>query len=164
MSAAPKFHSDGIRGANDLAAPADPILVRLFNYWESKRAGRLMPSRADINPTELRGLVNHVMLYDVVEPGSLFRIRLVGQAIVDFVGVNHTGKMTTETLPPDAAKRLVEILTSVVTNRSPRFRAGYAYWHVAKSFRKFEACFLPLSPDGQTVDKIIGGHTFDADG
>ncbi len=152
--------SDGIRDADDIASPVDPILGRLLSYWESKRGGRMMPSRADIDPVELRGLVNHVMLYDVVEPGRLYPIRLVGQAIVDFVGVNNAGKLPQDTLPPAAARRMIEILTNVVIRRAPRFRAGYAHWHRDKSFRKFEACFLPLSPDDRTVDKILSGVTF----
>lgn len=155
--------ADAIRDAGDIAAPADPILIHLLDYWRAKRAGRLMPSRADIDPVELRGLVQHVMLYDVVEPGRLYRIRLAGQAIVDFVGVNNTGKLVEETLPPAAAIRMIEILTSVVTNRAPRFRAGYAHWHERKSYRKFEACFLPLSADDHTVDKIFAGMTFATD-
>jgi hypothetical protein len=159
----PSLPADGIRDAYDIAAPVDPILIRLFNYWDGKRGGRQMPSRADIDPTELRSLVHNVMLYDVVEPGALYRIRLVGQAIVDFVGVNNTGKFSSDTMPPDAAKRMIEILTSVVTNHTPRFRAGHAYWHRDKSYRKFEACFLPLSSDGQTVDKILSGNTFATD-
>ena len=164
MSGASKFQSDGIRDANDIATPIDPIVVRIFAYWDGKRAGRPMPLRADIDPTELRGLVNNVMIYDVVEPGRLYRIRLVGQAIVDFVGVNNAGKWAHETLPPGAAERMVEILTSVVTKRAPRCRAGFAYWHLAKAYRRFEACFLPLSTDGETVDKILSGHMFSTDG
>jgi hypothetical protein len=152
---------DHIRGASDIPAPVDPILLRLYHYWDSKRRGRQMPSRADIDPAELRALVYHVMIYDVVEPGPLYRIRLVGQAIVDFVGANNTGKVVTDTMPPAAGRRMVEILNSVVTNRAPRFRAGYAHWHRDKSYRKFEACFLPLSPDDRTVNKILGGTTFD---
>jgi hypothetical protein len=160
MNSTPLFPADGVRHAADIAAPTDPILIGLLKYWESKRDGRRMPSRADMDPAELRSLVHHVILDDVVEPGSLYRIRLAGQAIVDFVGVNTTGKWATDTMPPEAAKRMIEILTSVVTNRSPRFRAGYAYWHRDKSYRKFEACFLPLSPDDRTVDKILAGNTF----
>jgi PAS domain len=163
LSGAAKFQSDGIREASDLAAPIDPIVARIFAYWDGKRAGRPMPSRADIDPTELRGLVNHVMIYDVVEPGRLYRIRLVGEAIVEFVGVTHAGKWAHEPLPPGAAERMVEILTSVVAGRAPRFRAGLAYWHVAKAYRHFEACFLPLSSDGETVDKILSGHFFATD-
>lgn len=156
----PAFPPDGFRDVEDIAAPRSPILVRLFDYWDAKRAGRPMPSRADIDPTELRVLVLNVMLYDVVEPGSLYRIRLVGQAIVDFVGANNTGKMAGDGMPPDAARSMVEILNSVVTRRAPRFRLGSAYWHRAKAHRRFEACFLPLSRDGETVDKILAGNVF----
>jgi hypothetical protein len=160
---APAVPGDGIREANDIAAPTDPILIRLYDYWQSKRRGRPMPSRADIDPIELRSLVYHVVLYDVVEPGRLYRIRLVGQAIVDFVGVNNTGKLAEDGMPPEAAKRMIEILNGVVTTRSPRFRAGQAYWHRDKSYRTYEACFLPLSSDEVTVDKILAGSTFATD-
>lgn len=156
----PSSSADGFREVKDSAAPQAPILVRLFEYWDGKRAGRLMPSRADIDPTELRALVLNVMLYDVVEPGRLYRIRLVGQAIVDFVGANNTGKMAGDGMPPGAARSMVEILNSVVTRRAPRFRVGSAYWHRAKAHRRFEACFLPLSSDGETVDKILAGNVF----
>ena len=160
MTVTPLFPPGGIRDAADIPAPVDPILVRLYEYWQSKRNGRQMPSRADIDPAELRRLVYNVMLYDVVEPGRLYRIRLVGQAIVDFVGANNAGQWATATMPPEAAARMTEILNSVVARRAPRFRTGHAYWHRDKSYRKFEACFLPLSPDGRTVDKIFAGNTF----
>jgi hypothetical protein len=155
--------SEGIRDASDIAAPTDPILLRIFDYWKEKCGDRDVPLRADIDPVELRNLVHHVMLYDVVELGRLYRIRLVGQAIVDFVGVNNTGKFAHDTVPPDAAERMNEILTTVVTRRAPRFRAGFAYWHTGKAYRRFEACFLPLSSDGQTVDKILAGNIFAID-
>jgi hypothetical protein len=159
----PRFPMGGSRGVKDIAAPKAPILVRLFDYWHAKRAGRLMPSRADIDPAELRGLVLNVMLYDVVEPGRLYRIRLVGQAIVDFVGANNTGKMAGDGMPPEAARRMIDILDSVVANRAPRCRQGSAYWHRDKAHRAFEGCFLPLSSDGDTVDKILAGNAFATD-
>src|SRR4029077_1407170 len=81
VNSTPLFPGDGIRHAAEIAAPTDPILIGLLKSWEAKRDGRRMPSRADIDPAELRSLVQHVMLYDVVEPGSLYRIRLEGQAI-----------------------------------------------------------------------------------
>ena len=160
MNTAPQVPADAIRQADDLATPRDPILARLFDYWQSKRGGRAMPSRADIDPAELRSLVHHVMLYDVGKPGEPFLVRLAGQAIVDFVGRNYTGLPVTAGMPPEAAERMVEILGSVVASRAPRFRTGYAYWHKDKSYRRFEACFLPLSPDGEAVNMIFAGITF----
>jgi hypothetical protein len=159
----PSDQSITIADAYDLTAPSDPILVRLLDYWQSKRGGRQMPSRADIDPVELRTLVHNVMLYDVDVPAGHFRVRLVGQAIVDFVGADYTGRLVTDGMSEPAAKSMVEILSSVVSNRSPRIRQGNAYWHAKKSYRRFEAFFAPLSPDDQTVNMIFAGHMFDRD-
>jgi hypothetical protein len=160
MSPPPDDPADLFRGAEDIVHPTDPLLLRLVQYWDAKRGTRLMPARAEIDPVELRGLVNHVVLYDVVEAGRLYRVRLVGEAIMEFSGINATGAWAGSNMPPAAAAKMLEILNSVVAGRAPRFRSGYAHWHFDKSYRKFEACFLPLSPDGVTVDKILAGVTF----
>jgi hypothetical protein len=150
--------------AHDIPAPQDPALVRILEYWESKRAGRTMPSRTDMDPpVELRALASNVILYDVLGPGQ-YRVRLVGQTIVEFTGYDATGKAAAAAMPPKAAKITIEILDHVVAHRAPRFRAGFAHWHRDKSYRKFEACFLPLSPDDRIVDIILAGVTFDTVG
>jgi hypothetical protein len=123
-----------------------------------------MPGRADMDPPiELRGLASNIILYDVLGAGQ-YRIRLVGQAIVEFTGYDSTGKPAALSMPPRAAEITIEILDSVVSQRAPRFRAGLAHWHRDKSYRKFEACFLPLSPDDDTVDIILTGIAFDTVG
>ena len=55
---------------------------------------------------------------------------------------------------------IIKILDAVATERAPKFRAGKAHWQPDKSYRDFEACFLPLSSDGETVDIILGGIKF----
>jgi hypothetical protein len=164
MESRPKTPEEAERGAHDLAAPLDPIIVRIHRYWSEKCTARRMPHRADIDPAELGRLVTNVMLYDVEEPGKLYRIRLVGGAIVDFYGVNTTGGLAGVCMPPASAAQMVEILTSVAVARAPRFRAGFAHWNRDKSFRRFEACFLPLSPDDDHVNKILAGIVFDTAG
>jgi len=161
MRPPPKQPDDAMRGAHDIAAPTDPIVVQIHRYWDEKRGTRRMPNRTDIDPAELGRLVVNVMLYEVLEPGKLYRIRLVGGAIVDFYGVNTTGELAGAAMPPAAAAQMIEILNSIVANRAPRFRAGFAHWHKDRSYRKFEACFLPLSPDDDRVDKILAGIAFD---
>ncbi|HEY1797506.1 MAG TPA: PAS domain-containing protein [Stellaceae bacterium] len=150
--------------ARDISGPQDPVLVRILEYWNAKRAGRSMPARADMDPPiELRGLATNIILYDVLGPGQ-FRVRLVGQAIVEFTGYDATGKPAAAAMPAKAAEITIEILDSVIARRAPRFRAGLAHWHRDKSYRKFEACFLPLSPDDSAVDIILAGVTFDTAG
>jgi len=40
----------------------------------------------------------------------------------------------------------------------PKFRGGRAHWQGDKSYSNFEACFLPLSANGETVDIVLCGH------
>jgi hypothetical protein len=120
-----------------------------------------MPSRADINPSEFRSVVADVMMWNVGRNGEPHTIRLVGDNIVRFVGRNNTGLPATIGMPDDIAAIMNAVLDRVVETRAPCFRTGKALWHVEKAYREFEACYLPLSHDGQSVDVIFGGVTFD---
>jgi|SRR5579864_2007132 len=150
-----------IDGARDIAAPSHAVVSEIFRYWDSKRGTRRMPSRAAIDPVELRRLVPNTILIDVVEPEERYRVRLVGGAITDFFGRNMAGAWEEQSMAPTLFAQMTAILTSVVVTRAPRFRAGRAQWHVDKSFRGFEACWLPLSPDDNRVNKILGGIAFE---
>lgn len=139
-------------------APRHPDLKTLLQYWESKRGGRLIPLRVDIKPSDIKPLLPDVMIWNAVEP---FTIRLVGDHIAAFVGVNNTGKSAIEGMTPDAAKSMIGVLNTVIAAKAPRFRAGKAFWVPEKAYRDFEACFLPLSDDGNNVDTILSGIKFD---
>lgn len=140
-------------------APRDPFLQALCQYWDSVRAGRVMPSRADIDPVKIPKLLPYIIMYNVVAGGG-YVIRLVGEEVCQFVGRNTTGLPAGAIMTPRSAELMIEILHSVATEKAPKFRAGKAHWHQDKSFREFEACFLPLSSDGETVDIILGGIRF----
>jgi hypothetical protein len=152
--------------ADDIAALSDPTVAAIFSYWDSRRGARRMPSRADIDPVELRALVNNIALYDVVEPepsgetGRLYRVRLVGSDIVAFDGRNTTGEWVGAGKPPELVAQITGMLTSIVVGRAPRFRTGIAYWRRDKSYRRFESCFLPLSPDDDAVNMILNAISF----
>jgi hypothetical protein len=141
--------------------PRHPDLQALYEYWNTARADRPMPRRADIDPGKIPKLLPHILMYGVV-PGGGYTIRLVGEEIVSFAGRNATGHPAGSALPPHAAEMLIEILDAVTTGRAPKFRAGKAHWQPDKSYRDFEACFLPLSADGEAVDVILCGIRFPA--
>ena len=152
--------SDPGPGARFIEAPRDPVLIALLAYWSRKRDGRLMPARRDIDPAEIKPLLPHVMLYNA-DAASDYSIRLVGQAIVEFIGHNFTGSAATAGMDERAATNMRQILGMVAETGRPVFRAGKTYWWLDRSYRDFEACFLPLSPDGRTVNIILAGVIFD---
>jgi hypothetical protein len=147
-----------------IEAPRHPDLRSLLDYWTAKRGSRTAPSRADIRPSEIKLLLPDVMIWNVGRGPVPHTMRLVGENIVRFVGANNTGKPATAGMPDEAAATMTAVLDEVVETRIPRFRIGKAFWHREKSYRDFEACYLPLSTDGETVDMILGGLKFDVNG
>jgi hypothetical protein len=139
--------------------PRDPDLYALWEYWNAARGDRAMPHRADIDPAQIPKLLPHVIMYTVMPDGG-YTIRLVGEEIVSFVGRNATGSKAGAAMPARAAEILHRVLDEVATERLPKFRAGKAHWQPDRSYRDFEACFLPLSADGETVNIILCGIAF----
>ena len=139
-----------------IEAPRDPDLQMLHEYWNSLRDGRAVPRRADLDPGKIPRLLPYIMMYNVV-PGGGYTIRLVGEEVVRFVGRNATGQPAGSTLSPRSAETVVAILDMVTRERAPKFRTGKAHWQPNKAHRDYEACFLPLSADGATVNIILCG-------
>jgi hypothetical protein len=74
-------------------------LTVLLAYWRVKCAGRSMPAPRDISPADIPKCLPHVMLLDM--PEGRLRYRLVGDEIVRAYGINMTGKLLEEIVPPD---------------------------------------------------------------
>lgn len=152
--------SNGAPEAAYIDAPRDPHIQALFGYWDAVRGDRAMPSRQDIDPTAIPKLLPWVFMYNVLADGSGYTIRLAGDELSAFVGSNPIGQPAGSTMTPRGAEVLFKVLDAVRTERVPKFRAGKAYWQPDRTYRDFEGCFLPLSPDGQTVNIIFGGVKF----
>lgn len=77
----------------------EPSLKRLLDLWREKCAGRGMPARRDILPEDMRFLLGRILVLDVLHDPLRFRFRLVGTSLVEAIGFNPTGKLTTEAGP-----------------------------------------------------------------
>jgi hypothetical protein len=139
-----------------LDAPVDRHLIRLFQHWDAVRAGRAMPSLQDIYLASIANLLPRIFIYKASSDRTGHILQLVGQELVRFVGRDLTGRPAGSMMPPYSAALISKILDTVVAKRAPRFRAGKTHWHKDKPHRSFEACFLPLSNDGKTVNLILG--------
>ncbi|MGH7093840.1 MAG: PAS domain-containing protein [Stellaceae bacterium] len=142
-----------------IEAPRDSRMTALFAYWDGLRRGRAMPARADIDPVAIREFLPYVFMYSVARDRD-YTIRLVGDEVVNFIGRNATGSPAGTIMPPRSAAMIVAIIDAVTGERAPKFRAGKAHWLAEKTDRDYEACFLPLSADGDSVDIVFGGVVF----
>ncbi len=136
------------------------VLVFLKAYWDQKRAGRAMPSRADIRPADMKEHLGWIVLLDALSDGSDFRYRTIGTRVTQYVLADATGKTIAEALaPPEAAQAMLEFHKKAAGARLPVRAHGPADW-LGRAFFEFDGIFLPLSDDGVHVNMILSAFTF----
>lgn len=134
-------------------AATNEILLRLFRYWNDKRALRQFPARSDIDFLEFTYALGDISLVEIVGNPRRFHYRLVSTNLTDRLGYEMTGR-TVEDIPDEATRRYVDsFYTRAITARAPLFEKStrifnYQLWH-------HEALVLPLSSDGEIIDMLM---------
>jgi hypothetical protein len=130
-------------------------------YWEAKKKGRLLPSRADIEPLELRSHMGYLFLIDVLPAEHDYRFRLLGSAMTGRYGRDSTGRTIREAYATEPAigQWILDIFDTVVRHRVPVVSEG-RLTIVKKSYVIARALQLPLADDGETVNMILGEMRF----
>ena len=130
-----------------------PDILKMLSYWESKRNGRAMPRRSDIDPAELVGFLPNLMLVDVVDDERRFVYRLVGTGEVQVRGHDPTGKSVRDgyfAASPDEAMARYE---RVCNSCAPYYEVDN--FQVVDRYVCEANLFMPLSDDDATVNKIL---------
>lgn len=127
-----------------------------------------MPSRADLDPTELPGrLWPNITLLDVIrDDGRLrFRYRRVGGEFVKALGHDPTGRFFDDVLPARAGYRdyVIGIYSQVALSGVPLYAESTFMLDGQTVPMLTRRVVLPLSRDGKGVDMILAGHTFEYD-
>lgn len=163
----PPFQSDAIAalrfrdsGPVETAAPRSETLRALLSYWQSKCGpeGRL-PSHRQIDAVELRRLLPHVYLVDVL-PGEVFRVRLLGEVHVAIYGSGLVGRTIDDIFPPDHAAEFNRLYKAVLRRRAPVVNGGQVFWWRNREWLPFEGLHAPLASDGRHIDMIFAGGVF----
>ncbi|MHA1600643.1 MAG: PAS domain-containing protein, partial [Alphaproteobacteria bacterium] len=135
----------------------DKRLLALYGYWESKRGDRAIPARGDIDPLEIPELLPLILLIDVLQTGE-YQYRLMGTEIVNNFGNNVTGLTFTEALPDGPyLEYITGLVRDVVSTGRPLYSEG-AFMAKGRANRQVRRLVLPLSDDGHTIDKLLGGQ------
>ena len=136
----------------------EPRLARLYSYWLDRRGTRRFPARRDIDPVDLRYILGHLLLLDVLRNPLRFRFRLHGAEIVSRVHYDMTGKFLDQMPDPayrDYALRRCEQL--VITGQPVVVRRDRALEGKPWSY---EALWLPFSEDGIDVTMLLCGLVY----
>jgi hypothetical protein len=131
----------------------DPLLRRLYQYWDQERGNRPMPTRDSVDPIKMRYILGHLALIDVVSNQADFRVRLHGTELVSRLGSDFTGKTLDEVPFIDLRRLALTWFTSVVERRAPHHEKVD---QIIDGFtRHFEALVLPYSTRAAAVDLML---------
>ncbi len=137
----------------------DPILVELYRYWEQQCGLRLFPSRASINPADIKRCLPQTILTDVFRNPLRFRYRLVGTGVTTMLGRGElTGRWLDRSLLGEFAAPLYEMYERCVETKRPVH--GYGSLRALLEGRDWvtiEDIFMPLGDTDDEVTMVLVG-------
>ncbi|MFC3228825.1 PAS domain-containing protein [Marinibaculum pumilum] len=139
----------------DLSGVSDPRLVRAFDYWDRIRGDRRMPSRRDIQPKDIKALLPHVFLVDVLRHPPRFRIRLAGTEVNNRFGTDLTGRFLDELDLGSRQQAILAAYAATVDAGEPSLDSEEYLRRDGRPLR-YRRLLCPLSSDGRTVDMLFG--------
>ena len=141
----------------------EQVLQDALKYWDSKREGRRMPARHDLDPIlEVPKLLPWIILVDVLRNPLDFRYRLIGSGVVDRSRRNFTRKLFSELTHIGPDSQLWKQRATVVETGAP-LCCEPPYVGQTPGVHRIVVIHLPLSEDGETVNMIFTAVAFDAD-
>jgi hypothetical protein len=140
-------------------SPEEQRLAAIYLYWAGKRRGRTMPSRADIDPLELRSYLPQLVLLDVEGDPPRFRYRLVGTEVTrvrrGLSNSDPTGRFVDEVTHHQGTGAVLAHYRRVVAERKPSTDAGTYPPSPERPWLRFSRLVMPLSRDDVTVNMLL---------
>lgn len=135
-----------------------PVVRRGLDYWLKVRGSRSYPARENIVPRDLAGLLRHVVLLRLIDGGADYEFRIVGDAHVISHGFNMQGLKVSDVdiYSPGYGPVLKSLYDRVVRRREAyAFRGWLERGDQKQKYIYSESVFMPLGPDGRTIDHIL---------
>ncbi|MCP5086282.1 MAG: PAS domain-containing protein [Rhodobacteraceae bacterium] len=90
----------------------DPVILELIAYWERLRAGRIAPTRSEIDPREIRNALEHTFILEYCGPQNV-RFRLAGTTLCDSMGMELRGMPARSVIAPKARNAFDTVLADL---------------------------------------------------
>lgn len=137
---------------------SDPMLSRLYAYWDAKRGDRRFPGRSDLDPLDIPALLSSIFLVVVHRTPFDLVFRLAGTVLTDCYGGGVTGTRLSE-LASTGASELYREAARTVRGGGPVLISGPLRTR-ADAYRRADHLLLPLGEAPHQVDMLIGAAIF----
>ena len=133
-----------------------PSLDKIERYWNVVRANRLVPSRCEIDPRGLEGVLSNAFILERIT-GGLARFRIAGSHINDLTGLELRQMPISALFMPNSREILSEALVAVFDEPAMvrlriESKGGFGREKMAG-----EMILLPLRSDMGQIDRVLGG-------
>lgn len=136
------------------SVPNVSLVEQSIEYWETVRGERAVPRRRDFDPTDIPRLLPHVVFLEVIDAGSDFRFRVIGDAIRSVSFANHTGKLMGSLPHISKDGPLMDTLRATVAARRP-VRTPIPYEGPRKEIALRDHLVLPFTGDADEVSHLL---------
>ena len=134
----------------------NPRLARLHDYWIGKCAGQVLPSRADIEPLEMKEWLGNLLLAEFFGSVEHYRVRLDGSNLIGYGGKDRTGKGS-EVLTSDEERKLIVTQYKPVLDTAQPAYFETQFLNSEGRFLREQKLLLPLSDNGSLVNMVLAG-------
>lgn len=124
----------------------------IHDYWNTLRAGRLAPLRADIDPREMPCDVRNVFILEVVSAGNV-RFRVAGSALTEAFGMELRGMNARSIMASESRESFSALINEALEDPG----VGYARLVSPRNPEiVWEISLLPLRSDYGAIDRLMG--------
>ncbi len=147
---------DGLRAIGLAARRSFTTLRTLRAYWEALRDGRDMPARSEIDPRGIENALSESFIAERIAPGVL-RIRIGGQVLRDFMGMEVAGMPLTALVEPDAREPFAIQCERVFAGPAIAEFSLHASPGFGRPALEGQMLLLPLRGSDGGVNRVLGG-------
>ena len=139
----------------------NPVLRRAYEYWVEKAAGRHAPDRRDLDPAEIKDILPHLSILEIVADSGVthHRYRLVGTRVVEALGYDPTNHIVEEFADNGHAEFIRGLLAEVAATARPLYAASS--FRANNAGLSTERILLPLTRGDGEIRQIVIVQTFD---
>lgn len=141
---------------NDPSQFSSDMLRRTFLYWRTKAAGRIGPKRDEINAQDLKLALPWVWMWDVIDGGRDFQLRLGGERIKGFMGGDAKIQRLSAFPPSEFTDEIRYVFRECVKTRMPLIVGPARTLSGPRSYHMVTSIVMPLSENYDDVTMLIG--------
>lgn len=127
---------------------------RIHDWWRAARGPNGIPDRQDFDPATVKDLLPFLIVADVEPAPFRIRYRLVGTSVVNFTGMEFTGRYLDEFTPAKIAGAWADCYRAAFDSRRP-FLGSETEPTTSGGTFTYEYGLFPIGRGGDAVEQFI---------